>query len=70
MADAAAEEGGVAPQPLGVRDPASTYPEVASAHKRIGKVYYQRGDLAAADGEYRKALLIYQHCCGAEHSTT
>ena len=70
MADAAAEEGGVAPQPLGVRDPASTYPEVESEHKRIAKVHYQRGDLAAADGEYRKTLSIYQHYCRAEHSTT
>ena len=46
-------------------------------YKNSAKIYqsmfgstYQRGDLAAADGEYRKALSIYQHCCGAEHSTT
>ena len=43
---------------------------MTSAHKRIGKVHYQRGDLAAADGEYRKTLSIYQHYCRAEHSTT
>ena len=53
-----------------VADVGRMHPEVASAHKRIGNVHYQRGDLAAADGEYRKALSIYQHCCGAEHSTT
>ena len=70
MADAAVEEGGVAPQPLGVRDPASTHPEVVSAHQRIGNVHYQRNDLAAANREYRKALSIYQHFCGAVHSTT
>mmetsp|Transcript_16748 Transcript_16748/g.27077 ORF Transcript_16748/g.27077 Transcript_16748/m.27077 type:complete len:109 (-) Transcript_16748:52-378(-) len=46
------------------------HPEVVSAHKRIGNVRYQRGDLANADDEYRKALSIYIHCFGQEHQTT
>jgi len=46
------------------------HPEVAGAHKRIGNVHYQRGDLASADGEYRKALAIYQHSLGPDNQTT
>ena len=47
-----------------------SHPEVAGAHKRIGNVHYQRGDLAGADEEYRRALAIYQHSLGCEHQTT
>ena len=45
-------------------DVGHVHPEVASAHKRIGNVHCQRGDLVNADNEYRKALSIYIHCFG------
>ena len=46
------------------------HPEVAGAHKRIGNVHYQRGDLKSATVEYRKALSIYQQSIGDDHHAT